>query len=63
MVYHRMLSRVSGALFIHSICNSLFLITLSSHPIPPQPSPLVKHKSVLYVRESVFHRQVHCALD
>ena len=60
VVYHRMLSRVSGALlFTHSVCNSLFLITLSFHPIPPQPSPLVKHKSVLHVHEFVFHRQVH----
>ena len=58
MVYPRILNIVAvlysrTLLFIHPIYKSLSLIP-NSHSIPPQPSPLGNHKSVLYVCESVF---------
>ena len=48
MLYSRTL------LFIHSLYNSLHLLTPNSQSIPsPSPSPLGNHKSVLYVCESM----------
>ena len=41
-------------LFIHSICNSLYLLTANSQSnLPPLPYPFGNHKSVIYVCESV----------
>ena len=54
MAYHRILNKVPYAiqgtsrnLFICSIGNSLYLLTLNFHSIPP--FPLSNHKSVFYV--------------
>ena len=60
MVYHKILNIVPctiyiwALLFIHSIYNSLHLLTPTSQSTPLPPFlPLGKHKSVLYVCESV----------
>ena len=37
----------------HPVCNSLHLLILNSQPFLPSPNPLGKHRSVLYVCESV----------
>ena len=59
MVYHRISNIVPCAiysrtlLFIHSICNSLRLLTPNSQSVPPRPPlPLGNHKSVLYVGDT-----------
>ena len=59
MVDHRTLNTVPvlynrTLLFIHPIYNSLHLLILNFHSIPPpNPLPLGDHKSVIYACESV----------
>ena len=60
--YHRISNRVPSAIWedlvvIHSVYNSLHLLTLSSHSIPPPPSPLATTNLFsMPVNPFLFHR-------